>query len=107
MNILHIELFKKPIDLNMAISSDLFLIKIVRTEIRLKAATIIINVRIINITFLSTLSASKNVLFVSTQEYIKLSGLFFFKTFVKKIALSTKLIFISISFFFLKLVPLV
>ena len=58
MNILHIELFKKPIDLNMAIS-DLFLIKIVRTEIILKAATIIINVRIINITFLSTLSASK------------------------------------------------
>ena len=68
IKILNIELFTKPIDLNIAISLDLFLIKIVKTDIMLKAATIIINVSIINITLRSTSSASKNVLLVSTQE---------------------------------------
>ena len=78
IKIIHIELFKKPIDLKIAISFDLFLIIIVKTDIILNAATIIIRVRIINITFRSKLSASKKVLFVSTHEYIKLFGFFFF-----------------------------
>ena len=52
----------------MAISFDLFLIKIVKTEIILNAATIIIKVRIINITFRSTFRASKKLLLVSTHE---------------------------------------
>ena len=54
-NILTIDLFMTPIDLSIAISLVLFLTKIVRPEIMLKAATIIIKDKIINITFLSTL----------------------------------------------------
>ena len=45
----------------------LFLINIVRPEIILNAATIIIKVSIINITFLSTLRALKKDLFKSAQ----------------------------------------
>ena len=56
----------------IAISLVLFLIKIVNPEIILKAATIIINVSIINITFLSTLRALKNDLFVSDQVETKI-----------------------------------
>ena len=48
-------------------SRVLFLTKIVKPEIILKAATIIIKDRIINITFLSTLRAENNELFVSAQ----------------------------------------
>ena len=51
----------------MAISLVLFFIKIVNPEIILKAATITINVRIINITFLSTFRALKSDLFKSDQ----------------------------------------
>ena len=49
----------------IAISFVLFLIKIVNPDIILNAATIIINVRIINITFLSIFKALKKDLFVS------------------------------------------
>ena len=52
--ILIIDLFKTPIDFKIAISLVLFLTKIVKPEIILNAATIIINDKIINITFLST-----------------------------------------------------
>ena len=52
----------------IAISFVLFLINIVRPEIILKAATIIINVNIINIMFLSNFKALKNDLFKSDQE---------------------------------------
>ena len=57
-----------PRVLSIAISFVLFLTKIVNPEIILKAATIIINVKIINITFLSTLRAPKKDLFRSAQE---------------------------------------
>ena len=53
-NIFTIDLFKTPIDFKIAISRVLFLTKIVKPEIILKAATIIIKDNIINITFLST-----------------------------------------------------
>ena len=53
--------------LKLLISFVLFLINMVRPEIMLNAATIIIKVRIINITFLSTLSALKNDLFKSAH----------------------------------------
>ena len=62
-----IELLLRPSVFKIAISLVLFLIKIVSPEIILKAATIMINVRIINITFLSTLRALKNDLFKSIQ----------------------------------------
>ena len=48
--ILTIDLFNTPIDFKMAISRVLFLTRIVKPEIILKAATIIINDKIINIT---------------------------------------------------------
>ena len=56
-NIFVIDLFNTPIDLSIAISLVLFFTKIVSPEIILKAATIIINDKIINITFLSTFKA--------------------------------------------------
>ena len=62
-----IEELLKPNVFNIAISLVLFLIKIVRPEIILKAATIIIRVKIRNITFLSTLRALKKDLFRSDQ----------------------------------------
>ncbi len=64
-NIFEIDLFKTPIDLSIAISLVLFLTKIVKPEMILKAATIIINESIMNITFLSTLSAENKDLFKS------------------------------------------
>ena len=64
-NIFEIDLFRTPMDLRIAISLVLFLTSIVKPEIILKAATIIINERIINITFLSTLSAENKDLFKS------------------------------------------
>jgi hypothetical protein len=63
--IFEIDLFKTPIDLSIAISLVLFLTKIVNPEMILKAATIIINESIINITFLSTLRAENKDLFKS------------------------------------------
>ena len=60
-----IDLLLSPNVFKMAISFVLFLIKIVRPEIILNAATTIINVRIINITFLSIFSAEKRDLFKS------------------------------------------
>ena len=62
-----IEVLFKPKVFKMAISLVLFLINIVRPEIILNAATIIINVSIINITFLSTFKALKKDLFKSDQ----------------------------------------
>ena len=69
--IFFIERFFTPIDFRMAISLVLFLTNIVKPEIILNAATIIIKDRIINITFLSTLSAENKDLFVSFHENIK------------------------------------
>ena len=66
-NILTIDLFKTPIDFKIAISRVLFLTNIVSPEIILKAATIIIRDKIMNITFLSTFKAENNELFVSAQ----------------------------------------
>ena len=60
------ELFK-PNVFKIAISLVLFFINIVRPEIILNAATIIIKVSIINITFLSTFKALKKDLFKSDQ----------------------------------------
>ena len=65
--ILTIDLFKTPIDFKIAISRVLFFTKIVKPEIMLKAATIIIKDNIINITFLSTFSAENKELFMSAQ----------------------------------------
>ena len=62
-----IDLFKTPIDFKIAISLVLFLTKIVNPEIILKAATIIINDSIINITLRSTFNAENNELFISAQ----------------------------------------
>ena len=64
-NILTIDLFKTPIDFNIAISRVLFLTKIVNPDIMLKAATIIINDKMINITFLSIFNAENKELFIS------------------------------------------
>ena len=66
-NILIIDLFKTPIDFRIAISLVLFFTRIVRPEIILKAATIIIKDKIINITFRSTFKAENNELFISDQ----------------------------------------
>ncbi len=63
------DLFKTPIDFNIAISLVLFLTRIVSPEIILKAATMIIKDKIINITFLSTFNAENNELFISAQLY--------------------------------------
>ena len=65
--ILTIDLFKTPIDFKIAISLVLFLTKIVNPDIILKAATIIIKDKIINITFRSTFKAEKRELFISAQ----------------------------------------
>ena len=65
--ILTIDLFNTPIDFKIAISLVLFLTKIVKPDIILNAATIIIKDKIINITFLSTFSAEKRELFISAQ----------------------------------------
>ena len=61
------ELFRPKV-FKIAISFVLFLISIVKPEIILKAATIMINVRIINITFRSTFNAENKDLFISDQE---------------------------------------
>ena len=66
-NIFMIDLFNTPIDFKIAISLVLFFTNIVRPEIILKAATIIISDKIINITFLSTFSAENKDLFISDQ----------------------------------------
>ena len=63
-----IDLLRTPIDLSIAISFVLFLTSIVKPEIILKAATIMINVKIINITFGSTFNAENKDLFMSDQE---------------------------------------
>lgn len=63
-----IELLFKPKVFKIAISLVLFFINIVRPEIILNAATIIIKVSIINITFLSTFNALKKDLFKSDHE---------------------------------------
>ena len=63
-----IEFLLMPNVLSMAISFVLFLTKIVNHEIILKAATIMISVKIINITFLSTFKAPKKDLFKSAHE---------------------------------------
>ena len=73
-NILTIDLFKTPIDFKIAISLVLFFTKIVNPEIMLNAATIIIKDKIINITFLSTLRAENNELFMSAHVYTNASG---------------------------------
>ena len=66
-----IELLLSPKVFKIAISLVLFFIKIVSPEMILNAATIKINVKIMNITFLSTLRALKKDLFKSDQEYTK------------------------------------
>ena len=66
-NIFLIDLLFKPKVFKIAISFVLFFISIVNPETILNAATIIINERIINITFLSTLSALKRDLLRSDQ----------------------------------------
>ena len=66
--ILAIEPLLTPNVLNIAISLVLFFTKIVKPDIILNAATIIIKVKIINITLRSTLRAPKNDLFKSAQE---------------------------------------
>ena len=66
-NDLFIEVLFKPNVFKIAISLVLFFINIVRPEIMLNAATIIIKVSIINITFLSTFRALKKDLFKSAQ----------------------------------------
>ena len=66
-NILVIDLFNTPIDFKIAISLVLFFTKIVRPEIILKAATMIIKDNIINITFLSTFKAENKELLISDQ----------------------------------------
>ena len=76
-NILTIDLFNTPIDFNIAISRVLFLTKIVKPEIILNAATIIIKDKIINITFLSTFNAENNDLFISDHVYTNSLGKLF------------------------------
>jgi hypothetical protein len=73
-NIFTIDLFRTPIDFKIAISRVLFLTNIVRPEIILKAATIIIKDKIINITFLSTFKAENSELFISDQLYTNSLG---------------------------------
>ena len=67
-NIFTIDLFKTPIDFKIAISRVLFFTKIVKPDIILKAATIIISDKIMNITFRSTFRAENKELFISDQE---------------------------------------
>jgi len=58
----------KPNVFKIAISRVLFLIKIVKPDIILNAATTMISVKIMNITFLSTFKAVKKDLFKSDHE---------------------------------------
>ncbi len=62
-----------PIAPNTAMSANLLFTSIIIDEIILNAATIIISVKIINITFLSTLSAFIKEAFLSTQSVINSS----------------------------------
>ena len=62
-----IDLFSTPIDLRIAISRVLFLTRMVKPEMMLKAATIIISDKIINMTLRSTFKAEKRELFMSDQ----------------------------------------
>ena len=62
-----IELLLRPNVFKIAISLVLFFINIVNPDIILNAATITINVNIINITFLSTFNAEKSDLFMSAH----------------------------------------
>ena len=76
--IFFIDLLLNPNVFNIAISLVLFLINIVNPEMILKAATIKINNRIINITFLSTLRALKNDLLRSRPSINKIILIYFF-----------------------------
>ena len=62
-----IDLFFTPMDFKIAISLVLFLTKIVKPDIILNAATIMINDKMINMTFLSTFNAENRGLFRSDQ----------------------------------------
>ena len=62
-----IDLFFTPIDFKIAISLVLFLTKIVKPDIILNAATIMINDKMINMTFLSTFKAENRGLLRSDQ----------------------------------------
>ena len=62
-----IDLFKTPIDFKIAMSRVLFFTRIVKPEIILNAATIMISDKMINITFLSTFNAENKALFISDQ----------------------------------------
>ena len=62
-----IDLFKTPMDFKIAMSRVLFFTRIVKPEIILNAATIMISDKIINITFLSTFNAENKALFISDQ----------------------------------------
>ena len=62
-----IDAFDTPIDFKIPISLVLFLTNIVKPEIILNAATIIIKDKIINITFLSTFKAENNDSFKSAH----------------------------------------
>ena len=73
-NIFIIDLFNTPIDFKIAISLVLFFTNIVKPEIILKAATIIMRDNIINITFRSTFKAENKELLVSAQLYTKSLG---------------------------------
>jgi|OM-RGC.v1.016730402 hypothetical protein len=73
-NIFIIDLFNTPIDFKIAISLVLFLTNIVKPEIILKAATIIMRDKMINITFRSTFKAENKELLVSAQLYTKSLG---------------------------------
>ena len=66
-NIFAIDFLLTPNVLNIPISLVLFFAKIVNPDIILKAATIIINDKIMNITFLSTFNAENSELFISAQ----------------------------------------
>ena len=61
------ELLDTPIDFKIPISLVLFLTNIVKPDIILKAATIIIKDNIINITFLSTFKAENKDSFKSAH----------------------------------------
>ena len=67
VKIFFIDLLVTPTDIRIPMSLVLFFTKIVKPDIILKAATIIIKERIINITFLSTLRAENNDLFISAH----------------------------------------
>ena len=74
------DLFNTPIDFKIAISLVLFFTNIVKPEMILKAATIIMRDNIINITFRSTFKAENKELLVSAQLYTKSLGNKFFQT---------------------------